>query len=166
MGQVSIQRHPAERGARGSAVAPAGQCCCCCCCCLHSIGGLVGAVSAFPAKLPAEVIPPASIDGSPRPASYSASKHYWVTVLLMCAFVVGWNLAVERHPSNEEAILIIALVFPAIQLAASVVAAIVLGFSKRPGRDQRLRHLGKITLRAFLGGMIGVVLMLPLLSKC
>lgn len=162
---VSIERHPAERGSRGSAVAPAGQCCCCCCCCLHSLGGVIGAVSAFPRKPPTE-IPQATIDGASRPRSDSALKHYWITLLLLCAFVVAWNLGIERHPDTMEGVFIIALVLPAIQLAASVVAALVIGFSKRPGRDQRLRHLGRITLRGLIGAVIGTLMMLPLLTKC
>ncbi len=122
-------------------------------------------MSAFPTRA-VDTIPQATIDGASRPPRYSATRAYWITLLLLCAFVVAWNLGIERHPDTMEGVFVIALVLPAIQLAASVITLIAVMASKRPGRDQRVRHLGKITLRAFLGAVIGIVVMLPLLGKC
>jgi hypothetical protein len=56
--------------------------------------------------------------------------------------------------------LIYAMIFPVIQLAASIVVLIQTSISKRPGREQRIRHLGSISLRAFLGACIGMAVML------
>jgi hypothetical protein len=50
-------------------------------------------------------------------------------------------------------------VLPVIQLVASVVVLVRNQFSKRPGLRERMQHLGSITGRAFLGGMLGVLAM-------
>jgi hypothetical protein len=165
MERPTIQRHVPERGSRGQAIAPAGQCCCCCCCCLHTVGGIIGAATARASAAPISALPPATIDGATRTAKPSATGLYWGMVLLVSIFVAMWNLGVERHPDSAEAVLIIALVLPGIQLGASMIAAIVIVLSKRPRKDERLRHLGKITFRAFIGAVIGGLVMLPLFGK-
>ncbi len=164
MQRVSIERHRPERGSRDAAVAPAGQCCCCCCCCLHSLGGAIGAVTARTQPPKDTPLPTAAIDGATYEPKYSAAGLYWTVVFAICAFAAAWNLGIERHPDNAEALLIIALLLPFVQLSASLVTALIIAFSRRPGKDVRFRHLGRITARAFLGAMIGLVVMLPLLG--
>jgi hypothetical protein len=63
-------------------------------------------------------------------------------------------------------VLIIALLLPAVQLLASAFTGLFITPSSRPGKDIRLLHLGKITLRSLIGAVIGILLMLPLLAKC
>jgi hypothetical protein len=162
--RVAIERHRPERGARGAAVAPAGQCCCCCCCCLHSLGGVIGAATAR-SKAVREEVPAAAIGGATREPKPSASRLYWMIVLFVSAFVAVWNLGIERHPDQMDAVFIIVLVLPAIQLASSIIAAIVIAVSKRPAKGERLRHLASITLRAFIGALLGTLAMLPMF-KC
>ncbi len=55
---------------------------------------------------------------------------------------------------------------PAVQLLASAFAGLFITLSSRPGKEHRLMHLGKITLRSLIGAVIGILLMLPLLAKC
>jgi hypothetical protein len=162
--RIEIERIRPERGPRGAAAAPAGQCCCCCCC-LHSLGGLIGALTATAKPVPAEQVPTATTDKPQLAPKHSATGLYWTIVLIVSGLFVSYNFAVERHPDDGESLLIIALALPVIQLFASFLVVIVIGFSTRPGRDIRIAHLGRITLRAFLGALIGVVIMLPLLGK-
>ena len=89
---------------------------------------------------------------------YSAGNVYWTSVLIASALAVAMFFG--RNTNTDEALLMIALTFPAIQLGASVIAAVAIGLSKRPGKELRMAHLGKITLRAFLWGVIGGVLVL------
>src|SRR5262249_21167102 len=42
---LTIETHPPHHGPPAGAGAPPAACCCCCCCCLHTIGGIIGAVS-------------------------------------------------------------------------------------------------------------------------
>lgn len=155
-GRISIQRHPPERQRRAPVAAPAGGCCCCCCC-LHAIGGLIGAGVASPSKTPPPEVPPASADGVAEVPDHSAAKLYWSLVIIASAIV-----AASASASDEAGVglLILALLLPGVQLGASFLAAIVLLCSKRDDRFHRLRHLGKITLYAFAGGLIGMVLMI------
>ena len=111
-------------------------------------------------------LPTAAIDGATYEPKHSAAGLYWTVVFAISAFAAAWNLGVERHPDNAEALLIIALLLPVVQLGASFVTAMIIAFSRRPGKDERFRHLGRITLRAFLGAVIGTLAMLPLLGMC
>jgi hypothetical protein len=163
MSGITIERLPAEREPGAAIAAPAGACCCCCCCCLHSVGSLVGALTAQPRGIPTD-LPPTAVVGAPRgEPKYAANREYWVSLLVICCviapafFLLLWDLRMDG-----EMILAYALFFPAMQLAASAAALVLLLISKRPGREQRLRHLGSITARSFVGGVIGFVIMLPL----
>jgi|HubBroStandDraft_6_1064221.scaffolds.fasta_scaffold2084149_1 hypothetical protein len=166
MQRVSIERHRPERGNRDVAVAPAGQCCCCCCCCLHSVGGIIGAATARSRPLQDPELPAAGIDGATREPKNSVAPLYWTLVLVLCGIAVGWNVGIERHPRTDESILIIALALPAVQLAAAATAAMILAFSRRPGKEERVRHLGRIAVRGFVGALIGAAVMVPLLAMC
>jgi hypothetical protein len=163
---ITIERQLPERGARDAAAAPAGQCCCCCCCCLHSVGGVIGALSAR-AKPVDQTIPVSAIEGRTLEPRHSASSLYWAIIAIMASVASAYFVTFEHHQvESAEIALMLAICFPGVQLAASVVAAIVIMRSKRVGKEVRLRHLGKITLRAFLGAVIGVLIMLPMLGRC
>jgi hypothetical protein len=55
-----------------------------------------------------------------------------------------------------------AIFMPGIQLAATVVVGVRNTFSKRPGLQERINHLGSITVRAFIGTLAGLLIMLLL----
>ncbi|HET7503579.1 MAG TPA: hypothetical protein VFK02_21300 [Kofleriaceae bacterium] len=164
---ITIERKAPERGGRGIEAAPAGQCCCCCCCCLHTVGGVIGALSARSRPAAPPAIPPSTIGGPTREPRHSATGLYWAMTALVSGLVSVYFFGVEHASTNStEVALLIAICFPGVQLAASVVAALVIAGSRRGGKEVRLAHLGRITLRGFLGAVIGGLLMLPLLGKC
>jgi hypothetical protein len=162
---ITISRMPAEREPTGAIAAPAGACCCCCCCCLHSVGSLVGALTAKAPPVPTD-LPPTAVVGTPKAEpKYNVSREYWLTMLVMCcAIAPAFFLAMWGLEMDGEMVLAYALFFPAIQLAASLAVFFLVALSKRPGRDERMRHLGSITLRTFVGGLIGFVVMLPMFA--
>ncbi len=167
---IIIERQAPERGVRGVDAAPAGGCCCCCCCCLHTVGGAIGALSALSPTLDAAgqaELPRSAIGGKDLTPRYSAAGLYWAMVAMVSGLVcAGFFSSVNTSSGFGQSLTVIALVLPAIQLGASVAAAIVIACSKRVGTEVRLRHLGKITLRAFVGAVIGGLVLLPLLSQC
>lgn len=164
---IEIERQLPERGERGVTAAPAGQCCCCCCCCcLHSLGGAIGALSARSKPVDSK-LPVSAIDRRPLEPRHTASGLYWAIVAIVSGLVSAYLVAFEReeiHPSKVW--FMVVLLLPAVQLVASIIAALVLAGSRRVGKEQRLNHLMRITVRAFLGALIGGLLMLPMLSKC
>jgi hypothetical protein len=163
MSGVSFERLPPERRIAAPTAASAGSCCCCCCCCLHTIGSIVGALSARTPKPKDASVPTAVIGGGEAAPRYSVRKEYWVTlmVLSIVAFPLFCMAADWRVERAEEWMLMYAIFLPGIQLATTVVVGVRNTFSKRPGQQERIRHLGSITLRAFLGTMIGIGVMLP-----
>ena len=163
---ITIERQLPERGTRGAAAAPAGQCCCCCCCCLHSLGGAIGALSARPKPVDSQ-IPVSAIDGRTLEPRHSASGLYWAINAILAGLAGAYFAVFEGHKVETfDVVLLLAIIFPAVQLAASVVAAIAIARSRRVGKEARLRHLGKITLRAFLGALLGALIMIPMFKGC
>ena len=167
MSGVTFERLPPERRITAPSAAAAGGCCCCCCCCLHTVGSVVGALSAKTPLVPDNAVPTAVIGTAAVAPSYRVTKEYWATVLVLT--LVGFPLLIfamyGAEAFGEEAAawaIIYALVFPGIQLAASLVVAVRNTYSSRPGKDERMKHLGSITLRSFLGGLLGIVVMLPM----
>jgi hypothetical protein len=163
MGAISLQRVPAERDALAGVTAAAGGCCCCCCCCLHTLGGIIGAASARAPKPPEAALeaPIAVVGAKTAEPRYSIGKVYWLTLLLLCA--IGAPIVLVQAGAKAEAVELFwfyALLLPFIQLATSLIILIMeFAVTRRPGRDERLRHLGSITLRAFIGGLIGIGVM-------
>lgn len=166
----TIEKLPAERGTSSAPIAAAGGCCCCCCCCLHTIGSVIGAATAKP---PVDEIskvnePPTAVVGTAKvQPKYTVWKEYWISTLILCT--VGFPLVFLRGVDDDDLnpatmLLVFSMIFPAVQLAGSLVTLVITSASQRPGKEERLRHLGKITLRAFLGTLIGLAIMLPLLA--
>lgn len=156
---------------RSGDTAPAGQCCCCCCCCLHTIGGVIGAVAAGqptikPTDLQPSDLPVSALKGATLEPRYSAHGLYWLLTLIISGVITTLALASERHDRAAATVLVAAIFLPLYQLGASLVAWIVIACSSRVGKEVRLRHLGKITWRSFLGAVIGALVMLPLFSRC
>lgn len=104
---------------------------------------------------------PTAVVGTDRvEPSYTVTKQYWATVLILTTIALP-VLAISQggHEPVEWGFAAV-LVMPAIQLAASLVVAIRSSASSRPGKTERMQHLGSITLRAFLGGLIGLLAMI------
>jgi hypothetical protein len=162
MSGVTFERLPPERRIAAPSAASAGGCCCCCCCCLHTVGSLIGALTA---KAPAPSEVPTAVAGSDRAdPSFKVTKEYWATVLVLCTvglplFAFSQGVDSDDFSDPEMWLLLWAMVLPVIQLVASLVVVVRNQFSKRPGQRERMQHLGSITGRAFLGGMLGVLAM-------
>ncbi len=164
MSGVTFERLPPERRIAAPSAASAGSCCCCCCCCLHTVGSLIGALSAKVPQPPVETVPTAVVGTDNAAPNYRIAKEYWVTVLILTTVVLPVVLVVlaDADVNDDFGVwaLLAAMVFPGVQLAASVVVALRNHFfSKRPGEKERMNHLAIITGRAFLGAMIGVLVM-------
>ena len=161
---VTFERLPPERRIVAPSAASAGSCCCCCCCCLHTVGSLIGALSGKAPKAPEETIPTAVVGTDRVEPNYRVTKEYWATLLILCT-IAGPLFVISEGGGNwrvEEWLLMYAIFLPVVQLATSVVVAIRNAASKRPGKSERLAHLGSITARAFVGGVFGILAMLLL----
>src|SRR5262245_14305707 len=100
---LDITRHPPEHGPGGTPeVLPAG-CCCCCCCCLHTLGGLIGAVTGSVSLIEP---PPKRMDpDSPFPFRRDefedegpvlpATALYWLLVLFLVGVTCVWTFISE-----------------------------------------------------------------------
>lgn len=98
---------------------------------------------------------------------HSATGLYWSIVAIMTGLLGTYFRVFEgKEVRGDDLALLIAIFFPAVQLAASAVAAIAIAMSRRVDKDVRLQHLGKITVRAVIGAVIGGAIMLPLLGGC
>lgn len=161
MSGVLLERLPPERRIAAPAAASAGSCCCCCCCCLHTVGSIVGALSAKTPK-PPDNVPTAVAGGADVAPRYTVTKEYWVTLLILStvAFPIFMTSTGARIDQMGEWLLLYAIFLPVIQLATTVVVGVRNTFSNRPGQQERIRHLGSITLRAFVGALTGMVVML------
>ena len=167
---LTITSHPPEHGSGGAAcVAPAG-CCCCCCCCLHTIGGLVGAITGSVSLIEAQPIRMADPD-SPFPFRRDEFEDegpvlpiaalYWLLVV----FLIGVTCVVtyfETGATQPETLgwgLFVAfMILPALQLAASLLSLLAVAVFY-PAKSMPLKRVGKITLWSFAGTMIGLLLM-------
>jgi streptolysin S family bacteriocin protoxin len=162
---VTFVTHRPERRSRTTTLA-AAACCCCCCCCVHSLGGIAGAIYGG--------------RGGHRPVSKEISKEdaakevletgaadkyavrvYWLALLIVVfiAFLVG--LVGGRHDEFWIGPLLIAMCLPAGQLGASVLALIYINVFPPARKTDSLRRLGRISLFAFIWGLIGFALMVP-----
>jgi hypothetical protein len=161
---LQVIAHPPERGRRSTTLAAAGSCCCCCCC-LHAVGGLAGAIVGGVKKVERPVP-----DGIPaqeagrihlevKSAEQYAVRVYWMSLLiiaLIACLVVGME---QNHDQLVVMFFVIALGLPFGQLGASVAALIYLNVFPHPRKSDSLRRLGRITLYAFVGGLIGTGVM-------
>jgi hypothetical protein len=128
---------------------------------------VIGALTARPIQPGAvEPVPVSAASSMSLDAKTSASGLYWAITSLLCGLGLAYFGLIGEGMRPIEVALAIALGLPFVQLAASGVAAVVILMSKRVGKDVRMKHLGRITARAFVGAVIGIVLMLPLLALC
>jgi hypothetical protein len=167
-GPIRVEFHPPERGGRGGPIILPCGCCCCCCCCLHSLGSLVGGLvgTAQPIKTGPRPVDPDfpfpyrrdefELGGAVLPAG----TLYWLLVLFgmgLCGVWVFLSHGLGRTDPSGTLLEILAywvLGLPAIQLGASVVAAlaVVCFYSDKAAAGARI---GKITLWSLVGTLIG-----------
>jgi hypothetical protein len=104
--------------------------------------------TAKPPKLPesAESVSP------PTPVNtHLGASVYWKA---LGALIVVSAVLSGGEPS--AILLVLLLGMPAIQLGASLIAAIYLACSSNPDKKAGLRQIRSITLWTFLGGLIGI----------
>jgi hypothetical protein len=161
-GSITVVVHPPERRRPRSTIpALAGDCACCscCCCCLHSLGALIGAAVA-PTWGSSDTMPRQHGDAAkvaPSASRCSAVVVFWITlvVLLLIAVALLW----ARQGNASEAVVIIAIAFPGLQLAAVIVTAFVLTAAGGADDGYQWRQLGKIFIGAIAGTLIGAAVM-------
>lgn len=168
---IRFTAHPPERGLPGKSVTLAvGGCCCCCCCCLHTIGGIIGGVTGSLRPIdhqPREILDP----DFPFPfrrdeeeiidTGLPPNLLYWLLVgfLIGLTAVISYVAEGTYNPNSLGVGLFVAvMILPALQLGASLLAAIAIGLFY-PDRGEALARIGKITWWSFAGSMIGLVAM-------
>ena len=135
--KIAVCVHPPERRRRAPGIAACG------CCCLHSVGGLIGAACA----------------GVPRtPEERWATGAYWSCLVAIAGLSYLW-LFRER---GDELLIDLFLALPGLQIAASVVAGVIVLIFAGP---KALPRLWRITWRSFLGTAIGFVLVLMFFGR-
>jgi hypothetical protein len=145
-GEFHFLAHPPERRRRSIIVTGCG-CCCCCCCCLHTLGGVIGA----------------AVAGATQRGRAGASL-YWRTVAVLL-FALALGLGAFMRGGSEGIIVGVViglLVFPGVQLAASLLAVLIAAFQPEqpfPTRSDRLRAIGWITIWTVVGALIGIAVM-------
>ena len=148
---VVFTAHPPERNVSGLPLLCAGcGCCCCCCCCLHSIGGL-----SLSLTVPADVVQ----DDSRAPRSLLPSvdvrARYFQVLGIVSLVIVGVGLLIVGLP-------LLLVTFPLFQLFASLIVLVTLQKLPKEERPRARWQLARLTLRAFLGSLAGLFLMLAL----
>lgn len=158
-GRVAFEAHPPERRRRSTVLMAHG--CCCCCCCLHTIGGIAGAVWGGirrQAPDPETLTTQAQVDREEqlKKALQLTVRTYWLALALVAA--VSTAAIIVGNP-REPAIgpILIAIFLPAGQLLASIATAIAIRMKDPVRKSDAYRILGRITLFAFLGGILGIV---------
>jgi hypothetical protein len=172
--EIQVTAHAPERGKRSASVTAACGCCCCCCCCLHSIGGLVGAITGSLLTVRPR---PRPVDPSfPFPfrrdeldqdeGTFPIAIIYWLLVLLLIAAVSVYYFLTARtsgvlDPSDLFLGALIALFcLPALQLGASMLTLIAALFYM--DKVTALIRVGKITLWSLVGTVVGILIMVAM----
>jgi hypothetical protein len=166
-GAILVVAHPPERRGRGSvmpAQAGPGCCTCCCCCCLHTVGGIIGA-TVLPLVGRSDTKYRRSDDRT-TPAPWAVVLFWLISLILM--FIALVLLAGSfGSGSSKDGILIagiiILLVFPALQLGAVILSAILLPLVARSSQSYQYGQLGKITVGLIAGTFTGLLIMSALL---
>ncbi|SRR5258706_2657066 len=168
-GGVTCVAHAPERRRRSTTLGAAG-CCCCCCCCLHSIGSVSGALyggaKGRNTRLEGVAVQDLAREQAERRAADSYTvKVYWLSLLIIAILSVFVCLLESRNENLSNAMLIFLLVLalglPFGQMGASVLALIYLNVFPPPRKAHCLKRLGRISLWAFLWGLIGFAVMVP-----
>lgn len=172
---VALTRHsPERRRAHTPATLACGCCCCCCCCCLHTIGGVVGALtgSVLPIKPRLKPVDPdfpfpfRRDELDVEPSLFPPAAVYWLFVWMLSTIVAFAQFILNGASDPTEilvGVFIVIMTLPAIQLAASVFAflTVVLLYSDKV---TAMIRIGKITLWSVVGTTIGTLIMAALLG--
>jgi hypothetical protein len=160
----TIESHPPERRRRTEIHMCHGSCCCCCCC-LHTLGGIIGSAVA-PGYGKNNRMPitsyydeqPDTVDPNAPQTGASAVQVYWI-LSLVGAILGAWVGAMQGGEGFIIGLVILAMVFPAVQLVMAIITAIWLGASSRPDRSFQLGQIGRITLGLVVGTVVGILTM-------
>src|SRR5262249_21424743 len=147
-------------------------CCCCCCCCLHTLGGLIGAVSGSVSTIvPRREQFYTEDEDSPFPFRRDivldegpiipATLLYWMLVSFLIALTCAVTYIKQggTNPSDLLAGLFIAfMILPALQLGASLLSCAAIGLFY-PAKSVPLVRIGRITLWSFVGSGAGLLVM-------
>ena len=133
------------------------------------MGGIVGGIKDFKRPTPADIPSPeaAKINQEIKSAGTYTIKVYWLSLLIIALIAALVTVVEERGDQALIVMLVIALGLPFGQLGASVLTLIYLNVFPHPRKADSLRRLGRITLYAFLGGLLGTGAMaafIPLLK--
>lgn len=154
-GEVTIARHRPERLGDFAVV---GSICCssCCCCCVHSFGAVAGAMvgSAVAASAPTGA---PNVTDADRAASTSVISMYWAVLIGLSVLIIAVSALLD---SLIVGIGIVLLGGPLVQLGVSALMLPIVYAKQGPAQNAGLRALGRITLFAFLGSLIGGIVML------
>jgi hypothetical protein len=161
---LTIECHAPERRRRTEIRMCHGSCCCCCCC-LHTVGGIIGAgvAPSFGAnnRMPLNYYYDEEDNISVRDIAktrVSAVKVFWL--LSLAATILGTLIGSTQGGSGFiVGLVIVLLVFPAIQLVCAIITLIWLSSTSRPDKPFQLWQVGKITLGLFLGTLGGIAAM-------
>jgi hypothetical protein len=168
--EPTLTAHPPERRRR-STILLASACSCCCCCCVHALGSVAGAVFGQlrgrkkAADAPGEEGARGLVEI--QAADRYATKIYWLAIAIIAVIAVFVAVVESRGESSSNTFWIcfftIALGLPMGQLGASVLSLIYINVFPPVRKDVCLRRLGRITLHAFVGSIIGGAAMVPFL---
>jgi hypothetical protein len=144
----SIQPTAADRGAKGpdEAITPANT----------------GLTESTPtADMPALPTIPSPAVSAPPIQGLSGTGLYWWTMLVLTVIACLWGSRSSGPPA--ERILAVFVYLPAVQLAAALVAALLVFLWPADERPPRWHTIWRIARGAFLGTLLGLLVMGPCL---
>lgn len=156
--EVGFVAHPPERRRRSTTLLSAG-CCCCCCCCVHTLGGIVGAVVGARRKdipAPETLTTPEAvrIEAEKKAANRLVIRVYWLCVTIVAVITCVVCVAVNPNEPIVGPAMVLGFL-PIGQLVASIMALMYLNVAKPPRERECASRLGRITLMAFFGTILG-----------
>jgi hypothetical protein len=125
--------------------------------------GAKGDPQAITEKVPAApahpVMRPGAVPNIAKPG-ISAVQVFWLLSLALTVLGAFIGIAQEGGSGFIVGLVILALVFPAVQLVSAILVALWLSVSARQDKWFQLRQVGKITLGLFLGTVAGILAMI------
>ena len=115
-----------------------------------------------PAPTPPSALPPLPDLSDLTDWSLSAASLYWLTVLALTSLACLWAAFYSRSPAEDIMLLIFGLL-PVVQLAASLLSALLVFLWPAEEWLPRWRTIGRMALWAFLGTIVGLMAMSPCL---
>jgi streptolysin S family bacteriocin protoxin len=160
---IRFTSHASERRRRSTTIAAAGSCCCSCCC-VHTVGGLGGAIYGSlrrDAPDPEALVTEKQIglEAETAEAHRYAVKTYWLALTFVCflTLVVSAAFPGLAYVGRGLGIALIIGFLPIGQLLASLISLVVIRTRPPVRKDLSLRRLGRITLIAFIGAVVGIL---------